>query len=119
MRPRGAPRAHRVTHPPPLPPRPAPPAPADKFVRLFSPDDSALLYPITGSGGDATTAQGNVSAVDVETPDLDAHPRFAGARAWDAILGPGDVLVIPRGWWHYVRSMTVSASINFWSGATE
>ena len=91
-------------------------------MRLFAPADTPLLYPIAGAGGggdagggDATTAQGNVSAVDVEAPDLDAHPLFAGARAWDAVLGPGDVLVIPARWWHYVRSLTVSASINFWS----
>ena len=63
---------------------------------------------------DATLSQGNVSAVDVEHPDLTSYPLFAGAHHYDVILGPGDVLYIPKGWWHYVRSLTPSFSCNFW-----
>jgi hypothetical protein len=63
---------------------------------------------------DATLSQGNVSAVDVEHPDLGAHPAFAGAHHYDVLLGPGDGLFIPKGWWHYVRALTPSWSLNFW-----
>ena len=63
----------------------------------------------------ATVAQGNVSNVDVEHPDLARFPLFAKARHFDAILGPGDALFIPKGWWHYVRALTPSFSVNFWS----
>jgi ribosomal protein L16 Arg81 hydroxylase len=56
-----------------------------------------------------------VSAVDVEAPDAAEHfPAFANAKPFDTVLGPGDVLFIPRGWWHYVRSLTPSFSVNFW-----
>ena len=89
-----------------------------KFVRLVAPAESGLLY-VIGGGGDPsssndTTAQGNISAVDAETPDLAAHPLFGGAHPVDCLLGPGDALFIPKGWWHYVRALTVSASVNFW-----
>ena len=29
-------------------------------------------------------------------------------------LAPGDALLIPRGWWHYARSLSVSFSVSFW-----
>ena len=87
-----------------------------KFVRLFSPSQSGLLYTIAGgaSGGVGPDAQGNISAVDVEHPDGTAHPRFGDAQPFDCVLGPGDALFIPKGWWHYVRSLSVSVSVNFW-----
>lgn len=111
-----------------------------KFVRLFPPEQSCNLYPIRGGAsgggahdsgasaasadaaavgggeGDSTTTQGNISAVDVEAPDLALHPRFAEASGThlDAVLGPGDALYIPAGWWHYVRSITPSFTVNFW-----
>jgi ribosomal protein L16 Arg81 hydroxylase len=31
-----------------------------------------------------------------------------------AELGPGDVIYIPRGWWHHVRTLDLSISVNFW-----
>ncbi|KAK9450783.1 uncharacterized protein V1518DRAFT_411697 [Limtongia smithiae] len=39
--------------------------------------------------------------------------------AWDSgylecILAPGDALFIPAGWWHYVKSLSPSFSVNFW-----
>ncbi|KAL7949989.1 WD40 repeat-like protein [Trichoderma barbatum] len=33
---------------------------------------------------------------------------------WETILDPGDTLVIPIGWWHYVRSLSISFSVSFW-----
>jgi len=32
----------------------------------------------------------------------------------DCVLGPGDTLYIPVGWWHYVRSLSISFSVSFW-----
>ena len=91
-----------------------------KLVRMHAPSDTPRLYAVTAEskGGnvisEVSTAQGNVSAVDVEGPDLAAHPLFAEAKAFDAVLGPGDVLFIPKGWWHYVRAITPSLSLNCW-----
>ncbi|KAK0182125.1 hypothetical protein PV327_000291 [Microctonus hyperodae] len=30
------------------------------------------------------------------------------------ILNPGDVLLVPRGWWHYVESLDTTVSVNVW-----
>lgn len=93
-----------------------------KYVRMYPPSASAKLYPYAkarssadaASGGDATTSQGNISAVDVENPDLSLHPLAADAEYVDTVVGPGDLLYMPAGWWHYVRSLTPSFSLNFW-----
>lgn len=61
-----------------------------------------------------TRAQGNLSAVDVGAVDAERFPLFAEAAFEDTVLGPGDMLFIPNRWWHYVRSLSVSASCNFW-----
>lgn len=30
------------------------------------------------------------------------------------VLEPGEVLLVPSGWWHYVESMDLSISVNVW-----
>ncbi len=68
-----------------------------KYVMLFAPSDSPHLYPHEG------TMLSNTSRVDVENPDLDAFPDFAKATTARAcVLGPGEMLYIPPGHWHYV-----------------
>lgn len=41
-------------------------------------------------------------------------PEFGDAEYVEGVLGPGDCLYIPVGWWHYVRSLTPSFSVSFW-----
>jgi hypothetical protein len=77
-----------------------------KRVTLFAPAHTERLY-----AGDGVR---NFSPVDVEAPDLARYPRFAQARGLQALLGPGDVLFIPRGWWHHVRSLDPAISLNLW-----
>ncbi|KAL9060771.1 MAG: hypothetical protein Q9162_000475 [Coniocarpon cinnabarinum] len=45
---------------------------------------------------------------------LEGFPEAAHASFQECVLGPGDCLFIPRGWWHYVQSLDVSASVSFW-----
>ena len=33
---------------------------------------------------------------------------------WQVTLVPGDVLFVPKKWWHYVQSLDTSISINTW-----
>lgn len=81
---------------------------------LFPTDQVANLYvgPL-----DFTLAGQPISLVDVDSPDLEQHPRFAEALEWaqQAELGPGDALYIPSLWWHAVESLDeIGAMINFW-----
>ncbi|XP_038604007.1 HSPB1-associated protein 1 isoform X2 [Tachyglossus aculeatus] len=55
------------------------------------------------------------SRVNVVRPDLRRFPRFTEARAHVVTLEPGQVLLVPRHWWHYVESIDpVTVSINSW-----
>jgi lysine-specific demethylase 8 len=79
-----------------------------KYIRLFSPDSNLYPYP-------ADQMLSNTSQIDVENEkDLEKYPDFPIHGYQDIILGPGDLLYIPKGWWHYVRSLSVSFSASFW-----
>ncbi|KAJ3021948.1 Lysine-specific demethylase 8 [Thoreauomyces humboldtii] len=80
-----------------------------KYVRLYSPKRSDAVYP-----HDQSSMLGNTSQVNVEEPDLDAFPLFAKAPYLETLIGPGELLFIPVGWWHYVRSLSPSISVSFW-----
>jgi hypothetical protein len=62
----------------------------------------------------------NARHVFSEIPDLEdaavdmaAHPRLTGLRSYDLILEPGDILFVPVGWWHQVKSMNFSVTLTF------
>lgn len=42
------------------------------------------------------------------------HPGLGEARFIECVLREGELLFIPRGWWHYVWALDVSASVSFW-----
>ena len=56
------------------------------------------------------------SQVDPEHLDVRRFPRFLDASVFTCVVEPGDVLYIPRGWWHYLRSESPSISVNHWFG---
>jgi hypothetical protein len=79
-----------------------------RFI-LYSPEDTALIYPYPKL---STTPQ--FSRVDVSAPDYENFPLFRYVRAWECTLEPGDMLYMPTGWWHYAESPTTTISVNFW-----
>mmetsp|Transcript_104085 Transcript_104085/g.303881 ORF Transcript_104085/g.303881 Transcript_104085/m.303881 type:complete len:454 (+) Transcript_104085:83-1444(+) len=83
-----------------------------KRAILLAPKEKGRLY--VEASGSGTSSQGNISQVDVEAPDLERFPEFANAQCLVAELAPGDALFIPQGWWHQVRALTPSFSVNFW-----
>ncbi|KAG8461778.1 hypothetical protein KFE25_001396 [Diacronema lutheri] len=93
-----------------------------KLVRLYGKDQTPRLYagvpnaraPAGADVDGGVGAQGNVSAVDVDAPDLGRFPLFARAEGRWCLLAPGDLLFIPAGCWHHVRSLSTSCSVNFW-----
>lgn len=60
--------------------------------------------------------QRNTSLVPSPAPDAARFPRFARAQAagWTADVAPGEVLFIPRGFFHSVQGLTTSVSVNSW-----
>ncbi|KAL8711336.1 MAG: hypothetical protein Q9220_004233 [cf. Caloplaca sp. 1 TL-2023] len=86
-----------------------------KYIRLYDPDQTAKLYPKGIEEGGVNMS--NTSNVDAEGPadKIEAEfPLFQQAAYVETILSEGECLYIPVGWWHYVRSLSVSFSVSFW-----
>lgn len=95
-----------------------------KYVRLYPPWSKAMRPRGEEDGVDMS----NTSSLDVgvlEGWDEDAQGMTEEEREaakseleseeyWECVLGEGDTLLIPMGWWHYVRSLSVSFSVSFW-----
>ncbi|NYH12938.1 cupin-like domain-containing protein [Paraburkholderia bryophila] len=85
-----------------------------KRVRLYAPAQEAALYAF-----DSFNTY-RPCRVDVASPDLTRFPRFAHARGVDVVLEPGDLLVIPTGWYHCVWALDHVLSISrFTADATD
>lgn len=80
-----------------------------KRVTLFDPMQTAKIYPFP-----ITAKTPNMSYVNIEEPDFDRFPEFRSAQPIELVLGAGDLLFLPAYWWHHVRSLEVSISVNFW-----
>lgn len=74
----------------------------------------AVLFPPSVSGQLHVAEGDNFSPVDVDDWNPTLHPNFRNAQGYKFLLGPGDVLYIPAGWWHWVRAVTPSISVNYW-----
>jgi hypothetical protein len=70
---------------------------------LIPPDRTHLLY----------NSIGVFSDVDPEEPDFDRHPLYRDVGPIEVVLNPGEIVFVPQGWWHHVRSLDVSISISF------
>lgn len=78
-----------------------------KFVKIVSPDQSDRVY-VTKK----YDPNGVACAVDADNWDRDAHPLLGKTNAMYVALEPGDSVFIPGGWFHYVRSLSPSISVN-------
>lgn len=79
-----------------------------KDVILAAPEQARNLHVFT----DCHTK----SQVAPKHPDLAKFPRFRRATLLEAKLDPGDVLYLPKGWWHYFASSESSISLSCWHG---
>jgi hypothetical protein len=80
----------------------------EKHITLMSWADSRAAYPFPDNIVN--------SQLDLADLDLERHPRLRGAVLYTGTLRPGDLLFMPRGWWHDIRSLTPSISVNHWFG---
>lgn len=78
-----------------------------KYLRLYPLSETGSLYAREGPVC-------NNSYVDIDAVDTDRFPRFPSARGFQCVLRPGEMLYIPRHYWHYVRSLETSFSVSFW-----
>ncbi|KAF4513707.1 hypothetical protein G6O67_000948 [Ophiocordyceps sinensis] len=99
-----------------------------KYVRLYPPAATPHMEPRRPERGvDMSNTSGlDLGAVEAWDPPppgtsaderrrlLEARERLRGLEYAECVLGPGDALLIPIGWWHYVRSLSISFSISFW-----
>lgn len=73
-----------------------------KRITLFSPRDALSLY----LNGDKS------EVVDIDSPDLQAFPKFQNVVKYECILNPGDGIFIPAMWFHNIVTLDFSVGIN-------
>lgn len=78
-----------------------------KLVKFVSPDQADRVYRHR-----KYDPNGIACAVNADAWDKQAHPLFAETDAFYAVLNPGDSVFIPGRWFHYVRSLDASISVN-------
>ncbi|MBN3325482.1 HBAP1 protein, partial [Atractosteus spatula] len=82
-----------------------------KRWHLFPPEDTHCLYPTRIPYEESSV----FSKVNVVNPDCSQFPAFGHAKPRVVTLKPGQVLFVPRHWWHYVESIDpITVSINSW-----
>ncbi len=77
-------------------------------VVLFAPQERRHLYPYP-----LRTLSWHHSPVRVEAPDLDRYPAFAKAQRIEVEIERGELLFIPKGWWHHFATVENAIAINF------
>jgi len=80
-----------------------------RIILVCKDTDPSKLYV-----GEAYGQQDNTSAVDVEQPDYATFPQFQPVITLSGELHTGDALFLPAKWWHHVRSLDFSISVNAW-----
>ena len=83
-----------------------------KYVRLYHRDiPSDIIY------CHDSKLLNNTSQVDIENVDEAKFPNFkkySSDYMSEAVINPGEMLFIPKGFWHFVKSVSTSFSISFW-----
>ncbi|WP_160320663.1 cupin-like domain-containing protein [Pseudomonas sp. RHF3.3-3] len=59
-----------------------------------------------------------VSSFDPDQPDYDRYPLASTVDFVECILHPGDLFYLPAGWFHHVKALDFSLSINRWTPDT-
>ena len=85
-----------------------------KFL-LYSPDQAKNVYVL-----DKTYRRGRLAAAQPWNPDYQRFPLFANARPVEVVLAPGDLLLIPAGWFHEAYAtaepvLSVGSFYNEWA----
>jgi len=74
-----------------------------KRWRFISPLETPNLYNYNGV----------FSAVNLDQPDFERHPRFRKVKVLEAVVEPGEIIYLPLVWWHQVAALALSVSLSF------
>jgi hypothetical protein len=86
-----------------------------KRFGLYPPEESAHLYP-----NPWLSKWFEFTRVDRFHPlDLGRWPRVARARGFEATIGPGESLFIPRHWWHWATTDDVASHVLYYFGGLD
>ena len=84
-----------------------------KILRLFPLSDTPYLY-----SHQENPLQGNTSDIDIFFASAneikEEFPEFQKANGLEILLTPGDVLYLPKKYWHGVVSLSTSISVSSW-----
>lgn len=79
-----------------------------KLVVIAEPGQARHLYPFPNWV--------QKCSIDFDAPDLLRFPLARNAKLMRAVLEPGDMLFLPKLWWHRLKSLDRSISVNHWFG---
>ena len=80
-----------------------------KWIHIPPEQSDHLYFPCAGFNAGLF----HFSPVDPEHPDLERWPLYARAEPIETIVEPGELVFTPAGWWHHVRALDTSISMNF------
>ncbi len=80
-----------------------------KRVKLISPFDIVNVY----------NDRECYSAVDLDEIERDRFPLMRRVSVAEVVLNPGDFVLLPIGWWHWVKSIDTSISLSFTNFCTD
>ncbi len=84
----------------------------EKQFLFADPGQSSRLYPNSMFSG-----MPHMSRTSFRRPEPERFPRLRQANPIEVSLTKGDLLFVPRGWWHEVATPTPTISIDFpWDG---
>ncbi|KAF0980482.1 hypothetical protein FDP41_013696 [Naegleria fowleri] len=92
-----------------------------KYVRIYHPDTTPNLYKRkTGLLQSNTSEIENLFVLRGQEEErkrlMEMYPLLSEAEnhCWECILSEGDMLFIPKLYWHYIQSLSISFSISYW-----
>ena len=87
----------------------------NNFIAQLAGRKRVKLHPASEAGKLYNSQHVFSDIPDLEDPgiDLDRYPRLNDLRSYDVVLEPGDIIFMPLGWWHQVRSLDFSVTVTY------
>lgn len=77
-----------------------------KKAKLYPPQHFRYVYPVEAFSGHQPCM------ADPLNPDLMRHPEFSKAQCFEVEINPGDLLIIPSGWFHCLEADGLTFSVS-------